>query len=150
MTPTLAELIDEFVLVNPQYADGATAWGMCDAASWNFIAHAKRRGYTGPLDAYTFYATHADEIRYQHEGCKDQTNPDPKTYIVQDEFGCDLRNDNNVTMCHWHCIVDAGHILIDFTARQYGQHYAYPHIIAIEENLMTTRDKAMVAGVGTW
>lgn len=150
MTPNLAELIDEFVLINPQYQHGGSAWGQCDAATYSFIAHCKRRGYTGDLQAYTFYATYAEEIRYQREGNADQTNPDPKTYVVVDEFGSDLRNDNNVVMCHWHCIVDAGHILIDFTARQYRQHYAYPHIIAIEENLMTTRDRAMVAGVGTW
>lgn len=146
---TLPELIQTFAERNPHYGRTLTAWGQCDAATYNFIRFAREQGYTDPLQAYTFYATYAEEIRHQaYEGNDDQTNPDPLTYKVVGEHGEDLRNDEGVVMCHWHCIVDAGHILIDFTARQYRAHYAFPHVIAIEETLHTTRDRAMVAGVG--
>jgi hypothetical protein len=145
---TLPELIEQFATANPHYGRTPTAWGQCDAATYNFIRFAREQGYTEPLAAYSFYATYAEEIRYQCSENGDQTNPDPDTYKVVGEHGEDLRNDEGVTMCHWHCIIDAGHILIDFTARQYRAHYAFPHIVAIEDKLMTTRDRAMAAGVG--
>jgi len=145
----LAQLIDEFAKENAHLAHGDRAWAQCDASTWKFISFAKARGYDGELKSYEFYADYADEIRYQKDETEsNQTNPDPAVYIVYDEHRNVLKNDAGIQMCTWHCIVDAGHILIDFTARQYRQHYAFPHIIAIEDKLMTTRNRAMAAGVG--
>lgn len=95
------------------------------------------------MDAYTFYAD-----GYFDGDLMNRVNPDPEVYTVKDADGRILRNDVGVQMCTWHSIVDAGHILIDFTARQYRTHYAFPHIVAIDETFWLSRQRAMAAKAG--
>ena len=143
----LAQLIDEFAKLNAhKWADPRTAWGQCDASSYAFIKYARDNGYEGTLCTYTFYADEEETARYRNGGGDgEQDNPDPTVYKVYEKtgrratLGNPLKNDVGVQMCTWHCIVDAGHILIDFTARQYRSHYAYPHIIAIGEKAMAAK-----------
>jgi hypothetical protein len=136
VTKTLAEIIDMFAWVHREtYGDYTRAWGRCDAATYAFITFAREHGYE--CHAYTFYATEAEHKLFG--GATDQPNPDPDTYSVFDDAGNTLLNDAGERMCTWHCIVDAGHILIDFTARQYRKHYAYPHIVAVEEKAFAAK-----------
>jgi hypothetical protein len=137
-TVTLAQLIDEFVKQNPRYGEQDLAWGQCDAASYKFIAFAHAKGYTGELQTYTFYAD-ALEASVFGRSENNGPNPDPEVYVVFDSQRNILKNESGIGMCTWHCIVDAGHILIDFTARQYNKNYAYPHIIAIEDRAMAAK-----------
>lgn len=138
-TTNLAQLIDAFVQQHPQYADQREAWGQCDAASYKFISFAHEHGYTGELATYTFYADATEASVFGSGDTSNMPNPDPETYVVFDDQRNILKNEAGFGMCTWHCIVDAGHILIDFTARQYHTHYAYPHIIAIEDRAMAAK-----------
>lgn len=125
---TLAEIIEAFKLEYSNYGIGIYAFAQCDLATDKFIYFAEEHGYTG-LRRYTFDA----DPRWKRGDTRDQPNPDPGTYRVTD--GRDvMKNDDGYLMCSWHCVVDAGHILIDFTARQYRHHYAFPHIIPIGEH----------------
>lgn len=133
--PNLAQLIDEFKAHHPEYSLAKTAWGSCTNATDEFIEYAAARGYTGELKRYTFWATEPAWI----DDSFDKPNPDPNIYIVEDDTGQTLKNDAGITMCTWHCIIDAGHILIDFTARQYRDRFDFPHIIAIEERAMAAK-----------
>ena len=98
------------------------AWGMCDTTDDRFIRYCADRGLGG-LKRYSFEAhvTSPAQLEVpdgQYRG-PDQVDPAPDIYIVRDEFKNLLMNEGGVTMCGWHCIVDAGECLIDFTSRQY-------------------------------
>ena len=133
MTPTLAQLIQQFTEIHPEWADQKMAFAQCDIATDKFITFAQDRGYKGPLARYTFACEHP--IRGTEWRDTTGKNPEPQTYDVYDAFGRSRRNESDWVMCSWHCVVDAGHILIDFTARQYHDYYAFPHIIAIGEQM---------------
>jgi hypothetical protein len=123
----LCKLIREFAALHPEFGDQDTAWGQCDRASDLFIRFAHAKGYTGRLMLYTFYAD-ADDSRRWAEGTS-LMNPAPDVYRVYDASHNVLKNESGVTVCMWHAIVDAGDILIDFTARQYSTSFAFPYII---------------------
>ncbi len=117
------------------------ARGQCDVASYAFIRFAASHGYHD-LSIYTFDSQDIVERRFGNSN--DKLNPEPKTYDVYgvrpDGTRWTRQNESGTSMCSWHVIVDAGHILIDFTARQYSKANAYPHIIAVEEQLIETLD----------
>lgn len=101
---TLPELITLFAREHSRLEDAREAWGECDTMSHRFIAFAREHGHL--LGTYAFDANSPN-------------NPAPEWYNVDDETGGRLVNDAGCKMCSWHCVVDAGECLIDFTARQY-------------------------------
>jgi hypothetical protein len=141
---TINELIEEFRALHPENGLARSAWGECCAASDAFIQLAMDRGYE-TLTRYTFVADNCEAWR----GISDGLNPDPEVYKTFDANGRLLQNDAGYTMCSWHCIVDAGHVLIDFTARQYRNHYAFPHIVPMDERVyQINRQRAFAAKAG--
>lgn len=111
---TLNEVIALFMQEIPCFENARDAWGMCDVTSSRFIRFAEGHGITG-LKTYTFYAADIDRVGAD-SGPRDQVNPAPEWYPT----GCNRqKNEGDVFMCGWHCIVDAGECLIDFTSRQY-------------------------------
>lgn len=124
MSLSLPELIAQFVREEvPAFVNARDAWALCDTTSDRFIRYCADRGLGG-LKRYSFEAnvTSPAQLR-QYRGPDyrgpDQVNPAPDIYIVRDEFKNPLMNEYGLPMCGWHCIVDAGECLIDFTSRQY-------------------------------
>jgi len=144
--PTLADVISEFTYIHPSMDDQESAWGQCDRISDLFIDYAEARGFPG-MKRYMFYASRKDHERFA--GPREQINPDPRNYVVTGPHDEPLKNESGQTLCTWHCIVDAGHILIDFTAKQYSGEFDCPHIIEFNEALwFVSREYAMAAKAG--
>lgn len=99
------------------------AYCMCDSTSDAFIRFAVAEGVTVPLARYDFELTDwiIDKDGVGHT-IDHPRNPDPTLYQRGQHPAAQFRR------AGWHAIVDAGDILIDFTARQYHQDACYPHI----------------------
>jgi hypothetical protein len=117
----LDELIKRFTEKYSHLADQDAAWGQCDVTTNAFIKFAYEQGYVGTLKQYTFWCD-SEKTTY------DQPNPAPEFY---GESRNPYMNESGVMTCTWHCVIDAGEILIDFTARQYSKSLAFPLIIPI-------------------
>ena len=111
---TLNEVIAEFKLLNPKFADQREALDMCGTLSDRFKQFALDRGVR--VATWSFNAFYPGE------------NLDPEIYQAR-------MNESGDTPCEWHVVVDAGMFFIDWSVRQYTLKTEYPHIIVKKDGV---------------